>query len=135
MRSTNFDEDEILAQINIIPLVDVSLVLLIIFIVTVNQILTPSLKIKLPQSSHVDQVTDLESIDVSISSEGIVYLENEIVTLKELRARVADRHKKDPSAGVVLNIDKSVYFQKVVDALDIFNGLGITQLDIRTIKN
>jgi biopolymer transport protein ExbD len=124
-RIKNNDEDEILAQINIIPLVDVSLVLLIIFIVTVNHILTPSIRIKLPQSSHASAMSDIESIDISISSEGVIYLENEVVTLKELKTRVENIHAKDPERGVILNIDKSVHFQRVVDALDIFNGLHL----------
>ena len=129
------EEDEVLAQINIIPLVDVSLVLLIIFIVTANYILTPSLRIKLPQSSHTNIMSDLQSINLSISNEGIISLEGEIVTLKELRERIERLHTKNPQRGVVLNIDKSVRFQRVVDALDILNGLNLSKVDIRTIKD
>lgn len=129
------NDDEILSQINIIPLVDVSFVLLIIFIVTVSHILTPSISIKLPQSTHADNFTSMESINIAVSNEGIVYLNNEIVTLKELKDRVNRIHTTHPERPVVLNIDKSVYFQRVVDALDALGELGITKLDIRTIKD
>jgi biopolymer transport protein ExbD len=131
----NKEEDEILAQINIIPLVDVSLVLLIIFIVTVNHILTPSIRIKLPQSSNANASSDIQSMNVSVTSEGVIYLDNEIVTIKELKVRVAKLHAENPERGLVLNVDKAVYFQRVVDILDTFNELGISKLDIRTIKN
>ena len=135
-RARNSDgEDEILAQINIVPFVDISLVLLIIFIVTVNQILTPAIRVRLPESSHTDSVADVGSIDISISNEGVVYLGKDIVSLKELRVRVENMHKIKPQRGVVLGIDKSTYFQRVVDVLDAINGLGITKLDIRTIKH
>ena len=129
------EEDEILAQVNVIPLVDVSLVLLIIFIGTINHILTPSIKIKLPQSSHTKTLTDLKSVSISISSEGIIYLENEIVTLKELRDRIHKMHTMNAELGIVINVDKSTYFQRVVDALDILNELGVSKLDIRTTQN
>ena len=135
IRIQSSDEDEILAQINIIPLVDVSLVLLIIFIVTVSHILTPSIKIKLPQSSHTKTMSDIESINISISNEGIIYLEEKIVTLKELKEQINSIHTRSPEKGVVLNVDKSVYFQRVVDALDVLNELNLSKVDIRTIKN
>ena len=129
------DEDEILAQINIIPLVDVSLVLLIIFIATVNHILTPSIRIKLPEAVYTANTVEDEGISISISSEGIMYLGKDIVTLKELRSGVEELHKSKPDAGVILHIDKSVHFQRVVDALDVVNGLGISKLDIRTLSD
>ncbi len=130
------DEDEVLAQINVIPLVDVSLVLLIIFIVTVSHILTPSIKINLPQSTstRASSMTGMETIDIIISNEGIMYLNDEIVTMKELEKRVAALHQKNPEETVVISVDKATYFQRVIDALDLLNGLGIAKLDIRTIK-
>ena len=88
------EEDEILAQINVIPLVDVSPVLLIIFIVTVSHILTPSIRINLPQSTRASSMSGMETIDIVISNEGIIYLEDEIVTMKELEKRVAALHQK-----------------------------------------
>ena len=63
------EEDEILAQINVIPLVDVSLVLLIIFIVTASHILTPSIRINLPQSTR-QHMSGMETIDIVISMKG-----------------------------------------------------------------
>jgi biopolymer transport protein ExbD len=135
LRLRKDDDDEILAQINIIPLVDVSLVLLIIFIATVNHILTPSIKINLPQSTKATTITDIGSVNIFISSEGVIYLEDKIVTLKELESQILSIHKKSPEKSVVINVDKSTYFQRVVDCLDILNGIGIEKLDLRTIKN
>lgn len=128
------EEDEILAQINVIPLVDVSLVLLIIFIVTASHILTPSIRINLPQSTRASGMSGMETIDIVISNEGIIYLEDEIVTMKELEEQVAALHQKDPEGTVVISVDKATYFQRVIDALDLLSGLGIARLDIRTVK-
>lgn len=134
LRHRASEEDEILAQINVIPLVDVSLVLLIIFIVTASHILTPSIRINLPQSTRASGISGMETIDIVISNEGIIYLEDEIVTMKELEERVAALHQENPEETVVISVDKATYFQRVIDALDLLNGLGIARLDIRTVK-
>ena len=132
----NNEEDSLFSEMNVIPLVDVSLVLLIIFIVTVNNIMTPSIRIKLPQAS-VTQITktDKESIHISISNEGIMYLGDEIVTLKELKERIKQVFMKNPDLRVVLSVDKSVYFQRVVDAMDVLKDFNLSGLDIRTLQN
>lgn len=135
IRLNSGEEDEILAQINVIPLVDVSLVLLIIFIATVNYILAPSIRIKLPKSSQAHTASDSESIHISLSSEGITYLDSELVTSKELKQKIEKMYKENPQKGVVLDIDKSVYFQRVVDILDVLNELNLSKLDIRTIEH
>ncbi|MCR4337848.1 MAG: biopolymer transporter ExbD [Candidatus Omnitrophica bacterium] len=129
------EDDEILAQINIIPLVDVSLVLLIIFIVTVGHILTPPIEINLPQSKSARGTIKTEVINVFISNEGVIYLEKNVVTLKDLKDRLDHIYKKNPEAAVTLNVDKSTYFQRVVDVLDVLNGLGIKKLNIQTSRN
>jgi biopolymer transport protein ExbD len=129
------NDDDILAQINIIPLVDVSLVLLIIFIITINHILTPSLSIKLPQARSAENYSTAQSLDVSVTGEGVLYLGNDVVTLKELKERLKKQHDADADTNVVVNIDKSVHFQRIVDILDIIEALGISKLDIRTAKD
>ncbi len=128
------EDDDYLAQINIIPLVDVSLVVLIIFIVTVNHIVLPSIKLNLPQSSRAKTTSSEESINLSISSEGIIYLDNKVVTLKEMEEQVKKLHEEAPDKSVVVGVDKSTHFQRVIDALDTLNALGIVKLDIRTIN-
>lgn len=128
------DDDEIMAQINIIPLVDVTLVVLIIFIVTVNHIMMPSIKLNLPQSTRTKSSSGQESIHVSITSEGVVYLDDKVVSLKELEEKVGKMHRENPDQSVVVSVDKSTYFQRVIDALDRLNALGITKLDIRTLN-
>jgi biopolymer transport protein ExbD len=128
------DEDNIISQINIIPLVDISLVLLIIFIVTANHIIMPSIKVDIPRASSAQNMDNSRDMNITVSGEGVLYIDDKIVTIKELKTEVSRRYQKDSSLGVVLNIDKSTYFQRVVDALDVFSELGISKINIRTIK-
>ena len=129
------DDDEILSQINIIPLVDVSLVLLIIVLVTANHLVTPSIRIKLPESNNANAVTNVEGINITITNEGIIYLEKDIVTIKELSQRVEKLNNANPNRGIILNVDKSTYFQRVVSVFDALGKLNLSKLDIRTLKD
>ena len=129
------DDDEIMSQINIIPLVDVSLVLLIIVLVTANHLVTPSLRIKLPEATNANSVSNVDGINITITNEGIIYLDNDIVTLKELTQKVEKLHNANPNKGLVLNVDKSTYFQRVVSVFDALGKLNLSKLDIRTIKD
>lgn len=122
--------DEILSEINVVPLVDISLVLLIIFMVTANYIMTPSFKVDLAQAAHAKVVQQADVVAISISREGPVYLENELVTAKELRKRMQAKYRSKPDISVMLSVDKNVNFKNVVNILDCLSELGITKLNI-----
>ncbi len=122
--------DEILSEINVIPLVDVSLVLLIIFMVTANYIMTTSIGVDIAQAAHgkASQRTDI--VTISISREGPVYLENEVVTTEELQRKMQAIYGDNPNIAVMLSVDKNVNFKNVVYILDCLSELGITKLKI-----
>ncbi len=122
--------DEILSEINVIPLVDISLVLLIIFMVTANYIMANSFKVDIAQADNAKAVEEPDIVTVSISREGPVYLGSDLVTDAELKRRMQARHKNSPNLSVVLSVDKNVNFKNVVRVLDLLSGLGITRLNI-----
>jgi biopolymer transport protein ExbD len=93
------------------------------------------LSIKLPQARSAENYSTAQSLDVSVTGEGVLYLGNDVVTLKELKERLKKQHDADADTNVVVNIDKSVHFQRIVDILDIIEALGISKLDIRTAKD
>ena len=134
MREKYRDDDEVISQINIIPLVDISLVLLIIFIVTATHIILPTIKVDLPQTSGTQGSDTSEFMNITVNAEGLVYVDERLVTMKELKAKILQSSKKDPQLAVVVNIDKTVHFQRVVDVLDLFSDAGITRINIRTIR-
>jgi len=124
-------DDEILSQINIIPLVDISLVLLIIFMVTANYIMTPSFAVDIPQATHaknIEQNNDVATI--AISHAGPVYLDNGLVTRSELKNKMSIKYKANRDIAVVLSVDKNVNFKNVVNILDLLSELGISKLNI-----
>ena len=123
--------DEILSEINIIPLVDISLVLLIIFMVTANYIMTPSFAVDIPQATHAKETAqDNGMVTITVSHAGPIYLDNQLVTRKELKDKIESQHKSNPDIAVVLSVDKNVNFKNVVDILDLLSELGISKLNI-----
>ena len=135
MRYHYSDSDDIIADINIIPLVDVSLVLLIIFMVTANY-LTTYLNVKLPESKSSEKEPGVTSMftTVTVTRDGPVYLENQLVTLKELTERLTQKKADNKQLGVILNVDKRANFGAAVAVLDILRELKISNTDITTIE-
>lgn len=131
-----FRRHPILAEINITPFTDVILVLLVIFMVTTPLMSQSTIKVKLPESKSAQplEVGKKERSFVSITSEGVLYLDSKVVTRKELKEKLAAIREKTPDLGIVFRIDKSVRFKDVVEILDTFNELTITKLDIETLN-
>jgi biopolymer transport protein ExbD len=123
-------DDEILSQINVIPLVDISLVLLLIFMVTANYIMTSSFTVDMPQAAHGKAISQDENVTITISREGPVYLDEKVVTTPELKRQMRAQFKKNPGISVILAADKNVNFSNVVRVLDLLSEVGISKLNI-----
>ena len=81
------DDEEIITDINVTPLVDVTLVLLIILMVTATAIVSKTIPVELPNASTAEQDNQAATLSVSIDQAGVVYLDMEQVTLEELGRR------------------------------------------------
>lgn len=129
------ESDEIISDINVIPLVDISLVLLIIFMVTANY-LTTYLNVKLPEAKYSEDtsVNNPFYATVTITRDGPVYLENELVTTAELKDKLAARISQNAKMGVILNVDKRANFGNAVVVLDTLQALGIKNTSISTVE-
>ncbi|MCX5716205.1 MAG: biopolymer transporter ExbD [Candidatus Omnitrophica bacterium] len=122
--------DEILSEINVIPLVDISLVLLIIFMVTANYIMTSSFTVDIAQAAHAKAVAQADIVTISISRQGPMYLGNELVTTEELKRKIKALRASNQDISVMISVDKNAGFKNVVQVLDLLSELGITRLNI-----
>jgi biopolymer transport protein ExbD len=120
----------IVSEINITPFTDVILVLLIIFMVTTPLILQSNIKVSLPEAASGKPLTGTKQINITISNDNAVYLDNKLVTKKELKAQVRAMHKDNSNIEVILFSDKMVKFKNVVSVLDDLNEIGIKNLNI-----
>jgi len=118
------------AEINITPFTDVILVLLIIFMITTPLILQSSIKVNLPEAGSGKPFTNARQINITVSNNNVVYLDDKIITRKELISQVRTIHKENPELEVILFSDKMVKFKNIVSILDDLNEIGIKNLNI-----
>jgi biopolymer transport protein TolR len=117
----------IIAGINVTPLVDIMLVLLVIFIVTAKIMATPALPLDLPQAH---QAQDLQTIvSIVIPTTGPTLMNGQPATtddrlVQRARAALAD----DPNVRVVINAEGAVPHRRVVHVLDVLKGAGIIRV-------
>lgn len=125
-------KQKLVAEINITPFTDVILVLLVIFMITTPLIYQTSVKVKLPEAKSGKPIENTRKSPayITITNEGLVYLNDELVTRKELRGKINSVHKENPDLTVVLRSDKFVRFKDIVEILDLLTEQGITNLDI-----
>ena len=119
-------------EINTAPFTDIILVLMAIFMVTTPLVMQSNIQVSLPGSKTGQPHKDARQISVSITSEGLIYLDNKIVSKKMLKTKIVKLHQDNPELGVVLLSDKMVRFKDIVGLLDVFNELEIKNLNIAT---
>ena len=120
-------ERAIVSDINVTPLVDVVLVLLIIFMVTAP-LLDQGIKVDLPSAKTAKKATASNGLNLTLTREHLVYLNGELVSLQELRQRLATL----PDQPVLLRADRSAYVSKLVELWDLCREQGFHQVRILT---
>ena len=120
----------IIAEINVTPLVDIMLVLLIIFMLTAHLIAKQAIEIQLPKATQSTTLVPT-TLAVTLTREGTLYLNSKQVTPEELRTAVREAVAKDPKTQAVIAGDKSVSHGRVVWVLDTIKSLGITSFAIQ----
>jgi len=100
---------------------------------TFNPYRIQKLQVKLPEAKSTAPIKDKSQANISITNEGLIYLEKELVTKKELKEKIYIMHKNNPSLSVILRSDRLVRFKDVVSILDILSELGIKNLNIAAI--
>lgn len=119
--------DEPMAAMNVVPLVDVMLVLLVIFIVTAP-ILTHAVKIDLPKASSAVNVTKPEHIEFGIREDGRLFWNGEAVTLDQLPQRFAIEAAKQPQPELHIRADRLVAYEKVAKVMAAAAKAGLTRI-------
>jgi biopolymer transport protein ExbD len=127
------DAGGIVAEINITPLTDVFLVLLIIFMVTSSVIANTGKKVDLPEATQQTQ-TPPQAISVTITADGIVQVNDKVVRLEDLRAHLEVALVSSEDKMVILRGDKEVVLGKAVYVLDQAQLAGAEGFALATTK-
>lgn len=116
-------------QINVIPFIDIMLVLLVMVLTTATFIKQGVIPVNLPQAKATDKKDTKKEVTVYVNAKGEMYFEKEHVNLQQLREKLSATAKDQT---VVLRSDKNSKFQDFVNVMDILKKLGHEQLYIVT---
>ncbi len=125
------DDTEVMNEINMTPLVDVMLVLLIIFIITVP-VLTHSVKVDLPRADNTPNELKPETVNLAVNADGNIYWNETQVTMEELDARLAAEASKQPQPEVHIRGDRTVDYEHVIKTMAAVQRAGILKLGFVT---
>ncbi len=127
----NDNSDSLMAEINITPLTDVMLVLLVIFMVTTPLIMMDSFKLKLPQAETASSGTG-DGILLAMTADGTIYIDNNPVAVEGLFELMKDRFAEGTAKSVILRADTDTDHGRVIEVLDIAKKAGAGSLSIAT---
>ncbi|MBN2565488.1 MAG: biopolymer transporter ExbD [Candidatus Eisenbacteria bacterium] len=128
-RKRHYDLD-LVSDINVTSLVDVTMTLLIIFII-VAPMIEQGIDITLP-TAEPKRIDVASVMTVSVAGNERVYLEGQRVTMDELRERLANVHAASEDIAVLVKADTDLRYGKVVEVLDAIRSVGITRLAMAT---
>jgi biopolymer transport protein ExbD len=129
-----FAENQIRGDINVTPLVDVCLVLLIIFMV-VTPMLQPGVDVALPQTSSPEKMPETaRQLTVSVKQDGNVFVEEKWVPEQDLEARFGEIYTNEPDRQVVVKGDSRLKYKEVRRVMQLLNEAGFGRVGLVTQK-
>lgn len=125
------ESDEVVSEMNVTPLVDVMLVLLVVFIVCAP-LMTNAIKVNLPKTDAVAAAEKKDPVVVSVDKDGKFFLAKEEVAPELLEKSLMDVKAKDPEVRVQLQADTDVNYGQVAKAMASIERSGITKISVMT---
>lgn len=125
------DDGDVMSEINMVPLIDIMLVLLIIFIITVP-VIKHAVNVELPQASSDPEQVEPETISLSIDRDGQYYLDTTAVSDDELRERLAQEAQKDEPPSLHISGDRDVRYERIAQAMSIARETGLQKIGFVT---
>ena len=120
-----------MAEINVVPLVDVMLVLLVVFIITAP-LLTNSVKIDLPKATSNPNITKPDHIEFAIREDGSLYWSGEKIEAAALPGRFALEAKKQPQPELHIRADRMAHYELVAQVMSTAAKAGVTRIGFVT---
>ena len=128
MASSAHNDDDIITGINVTPLVDITLVLLVILMVTASYVVAKTIPMELPRGATGE--TTPTTLSVSIDREGKTYLDAQPIDEPALRRRIQAAHAADPETRAVIAADGRTTHANVVHVIDLLRREDVTKFAI-----
>lgn len=124
--------DDVMGEINVTPLVDVMLVLLVVFIVTAP-LLTNAIHVNLPETAETAPPEEKEAVYVSVDAQGKIFIDKTEIPLESFENELKARKAADPEIALNLNADDAVQYGIVAKVMSSIERAGIAKLSVLTI--
>lgn len=128
--AANSDDDELISAINVTPLVDIVLVLLIVLMVTSNYLVNKSINVELPKAATGEATTPTLSISLDVA--GKLYLDGQGIDEANLQQRIHAAYAADKDVKAVISADGRVTHAQVVSVIDLLRREKVTKFAINT---
>lgn len=125
------DDNEVMSEINMTPLVDVMLVLLIIFIITVP-VLTHSVKVDLPRADNTPNEIKPETIALAVTAGGQIHWNQTMVSAEQLDMRLGEAAQQKPQPEIHIRGDRQVNYEHVLKVMAAVQRAGLLKLGFVT---
>ena len=124
----------LMGEINMVPFIDITLILLIIFMVMTPFIVQSQLNVDLPSASSVNKISEDNVIRIEISKDGKIFVMDKQVPLQSLTEELTLRLGRASEKTILVQADKAVPIEKVVAVFDIAKKLGAAKLGIGVLE-
>ncbi len=131
MGAKSNSNSETISEINIVPLVDIILVVLIIFMVTAPALIKPSVQVNLPEAGSADETTP-SLLNVALTADGTVLVNNEEVNEEQAKAIARSEVERNPDVQAVVIADRELDYGAVIQVLDWVKTAGVKSFAVTT---
>ena len=126
----NSDQDEVISEINLTPLIDIMLVLLIIFMVTSSVSLESGLDIDLPQTTSQTNIEESNAVIISINASGGIFVQGQKIPFKALKHNIEEALNTEKTSFVILEGHRQSTLEKAIQIMDIAKKAGAQKFAI-----
>jgi biopolymer transport protein TolR len=116
-----------MSEINVTPMVDVMLVLLVIFILTAP-LMTSAIRLDLPQSEGGQSGAAPQAVILAVDAQGQLYLNDQAIGPEALRVRLKQAAQRNPQTELELRADQAVPYGRVVEAMGLAQKAGLSRI-------
>jgi biopolymer transport protein ExbD len=127
------DGDGPITGINVTPLVDVTLVVLIIMMATAPMIARQAIKVDVPRASHHER-TATDALSISLDGQRALRLSGKLITPEQLRRALADAVARSPEQPVTVSADRALPYGEVTALLDDIRGAGVRKVGLEVVR-
>lgn len=128
------DTEEAITGINVTPLVDITLVLLIIFMVTANFIVRDSMEVELPRAANGSETVQ-GLVSIVLDKDGKIFWDGAEVAEDEMLRRVSEALTKEPDTRAIISADQALNYGRVMHLIDVVKGQGISKFALNIQKD